>query len=183
MTWLLSAIFGIRKALQALWGFALRYPMQATIIALVCLSAWLWAGKDKANDRADRYSATIKAERAAYVQAQDEAKARAVAAVKAQEARYKEQADNADRNHEQALSDANSALDRYIAANRVRRTGTADRASGGTVASAQGGSAESFDGPGEAAFMVAVSPDDLRICTVNTERLIAARDWADSLNN
>lgn len=181
MTWLFTAILGIRKALQALWAIAMRYPMQAAIIGLACLSAWLWTGWDKADARADKYAAAIQTERAAYTKAQNEANARAIAAVKAQEARYKEQANNADRSYKEALADANSALDRYIATNRVRRAGTADSSPGGTTASPQGDAAESGDGPGATSFMVAVTPDDLRICTVNTERLIAVKAWADGL--
>ena len=163
-----------------LWTIARAYPMQAAIIALVCLSVWLWQGKRGANERADRATATLKADRALYTAAQEEAKARAIAAVKAQEARYQEQAANADQSHRQALETAYSALDRYIAANRVRAKAV-DRASVGTGEARESDRAESSDGPGGTADMVAVTADDLRICTVNTQRLVAVKAWADGL--
>lgn len=169
-----------RSALAALWSIIGRYPLQAALIASLCACAWLWRGKEAAQDRADTYAAQILTEREACADAQRNAAIRAKAAIAAQEARYKEQADHADVQYTQALGNARSALDRYIATNRVRPQAIG-RASGGTIASAESGGAESADRSGGTTDLVAVTPGDLRICTVNTERLVAARAWATEL--
>lgn len=172
-----------------LWGglgrlarIAAAYPWQAACIALALASVWLWQGKQAAQGRADRCAAQIKAELAAYVAAQEQARIRAEMALRAQEARYKEKADNADKAHAKALVDASRAADRYIAANRVRIE-TAGSDASQAPAAAAGGSAGSPDSASAAAFMVAVTENDVRICTVNTQRLIDAREWAMGLNN
>jgi len=157
------------------------YPLHAACIALVLACVWLWSGKNAANDRAERYQAQIQSERALYTAAQEEAKARAIAAIEAKEAEYKDKANAADLSHAKALADAAGRTERYIAANRVRAE-TVGGASSGTIASAQGDNPGGSVGSGESPFMVAVTPDDVRICTVNTERLIAAKAWADSLS-
>ncbi len=97
-----------------------------------------------------------------------------------QEQVYQAKAQDADHAYQTQLAAAQSATDRYISTHRVR----ADVASGagGTVASASGGGASGTDGPDHAADMVAVSADDINACTVNTQRLQAARDWALGLN-
>ena len=92
------------------------------------------------------------------------------------EQHYKEQARETDLKYAQELGSARDRLAAYIARNRVRTEN-----SGGVSASS--GPAESdrssgVDGPRLPPELVAVSPDDLEICTVNSERLRAARDWA-----
>jgi hypothetical protein len=181
MTFWAGLLFGFRKALGHIWSIARAYPLHAACITLVLACVWLWSGKNAANDRAERYQAQIKSERALYTAAQQEAKARAIAAIEAKEAEYKDKANAADLSHAKALADANSRTERFIAANRVRNQAVGG-ASGGTIASAESDGPGGDNGPGETPFMVAVTPDDVRICTVNTERLIAAKVWADSLS-
>ena len=171
-----------------LWGglrrigrIAAAYPWQAACVALVLTSVWLWQAKQAAQDRAERCAAQVKAERAAYVAAQEQARIKAEMALRAQEARFKEKADNADKAHAKALVDASRAADRYIAANRVRIE-AAQGSAGGTVASAESGSAGSPDSASAAAFMVAVTENDVRICTANTQRPFA-REWALGVND
>ena len=104
------------------------------------------------------------------------------AAIKAHEDHYRNLAQEADDNAEQALSTAMDAAERHIAANRVRcpgNRGSVER----PAANPEGGSAGGGDGPGAAAELVAVTPDDVRICTTNTIRLEAAREWGLNLGD
>lgn len=61
-----------------------------------------------------------KADRAAYVAAQAEATLAAQRALEATEARYRRQADEADRNHHAGLADARSRTDAYLARMRTK---------------------------------------------------------------
>jgi len=112
--------------------------------------------------------------------AQELALAKAQAAIAAKEAYYKEHANDTDKDYAAAISDARSATDRYIAAHRVPAC-PASGAASGTPASPQGNSAQGSDGPGTAPYMVAVSPEDVSICTSNTLRLEAVKVWAEGL--
>lgn len=96
------------------------------------------------------------------------------------EQHYKDIANEADKEHAIQLADANDALSRYIASHRVRAEGGS---AGGSIAgpASESSGAQSSDGPGSVTELVTVSPDDLRICTMNTTRLQAVRDWALSL--
>lgn len=182
LAFIIRLALSARSALTALWSIIARYPMQAALIASLCACVWLWRDRNAERVKVSDLTATLMSERESYAEAQRNAAIRAKAAVVAQEARYKEQASHADLKYAEALGDARSALDRYIAANRVRPKAVGG-ASGGTIAITESGGAESADRSGRIADMVAVTPDDLRICTVNTERLVAARAWATELEN
>lgn len=106
---------------------------------------------------------------------------KAVTAAKEQE--WKDKADAADKTHEQALGDALARADRYIAANRVLRQAAGGSATGGACAAAQDHDTEGAGGPGGETELVAVSAKDVRVCTINTERLDKAHKWAVSLEN
>jgi hypothetical protein len=101
----------------------------------------------------------------------------------AQEALYNKLAEEADAKLEAMRRDAQNAAERYIAAHRLPRP--AHRPSSGPGTAGKGDSAQGSDGPGEApeldADIVSVSADDIRICTANTSRLIAVRQWALAL--
>ncbi|CAB5162100.1 hypothetical protein UFOVP152_3 [uncultured Caudovirales phage] len=112
-----------------------------------------------------------------YVTAQAEAARIAQAALRHQEVVYQEKANETDRKSAVALADAQSRLAGYASTHRVRFQ-AAGGASGGTASGSQGGSAQSGNGPGQAADMVAVTDGDLAICTENTTRLEAVREWA-----
>ena len=182
MMWLLSALGFVRKALQAAFSAVMRYPREAAIVLLLVASAWLWWGKGNANDRADACAAGRAAERASYVAAGKEAERLARAAKAAQEAKYTQLAKDADHGYETALVDARAATADYIARNRVRAQAAGD-SRGATVAAAQGGGAESGERPSEATELVAVQANDVNVCTDNTLRLEAVREWTANLNN
>ena len=69
MLWLLSALGFVRKALQAAFAMAMRYPREVAIVLLLVAAAWLWHGKGQANDRADRIEARAKADNALWAKA------------------------------------------------------------------------------------------------------------------
>jgi hypothetical protein len=96
----------------------------------------------------------------------------------AYEARYKDLAHDADEQVERAQSDALAATERYIADHRVRPNQGGVSAA---IAASDDSGTESGVGPGSAPELVAVNEDDIRICTTNTVRLEAAREWAKGL--
>jgi hypothetical protein len=116
-----------------------------------------------------------RADQQAYVNAQAQAALIAEAALRSAQTRYKEKADEADARHETALADARSRASAYIDRMRLK---TAARPASTAIASAQGGGAQSAVRSGAAPDMVAISAADIDVCTINTARLEAAREWA-----
>lgn len=128
------------------------------------------------HDRAERYAnslAEMKAAQAVALKRAEEAKAKA-------EADYRDLSERIDDEAEQARAGAMDAAERYIAAHRVRPP--SGGATGGPASPAQDRSTGNGEGPGAPSELdvtfVAVTPDDVRICTVNTLQAEAARDWA-----
>jgi hypothetical protein len=97
-----------------------QYPWQAALIASLCLSGWLWRGRQEARVNAAKWETAYGDQRLAYEKASQDAHDLAVAQVKAVEARSEQKAKEADHAHEIALRVARSATDRFVAANRVR---------------------------------------------------------------
>lgn len=164
-------------------SFLKRIPWQAWAGIAAALALW-WlysAGFDNG-------LAKGRAELAAYQEdvtaAQAEAERLALAAKAEQEARYRELAERTDENAAIAQQAALSAADAFIRNNRVRCPAVGGVPSG-TIASAGGdsaGRADRSDSPAElAGELVAVPASDVRICTINTARLIAAQEWANGL--
>lgn len=148
-----------------------RYRWLAIVMPLV-----LALGVSHCSDRRhirqrDEARATVAQMELASKQARDAQ----IAANLATEARYRAQAEKADHAYQIALQDAQRASERYIAANRVRPNGS--RSASGAAAPAEGDVAVSGDRSGIPPNMVAVTADDVRICTANTLRLEAVRDW------
>lgn len=138
--------------------------------------------------------AELAAERAAHLEtqrryalAQIEAAQKARAYRLAEEARYRAKAERTDTEHAKDLETALAAARRYATANRRAPVGLrpegapAVSPSGRAGTGAENHRAESGDGSGGAAQLVAVTEDDLRICTVNTTRLQSVREWAQEL--
>ena len=118
------------------------------------------------------------ADRAAYVAAQAEATRMAEASVRATEAKYAAIAQETHLAYQTDLNRARAAADSYVSRMRIK---AASGSTGTAPASAENHSAAGSDRPGEAPFMVAVTADDIGICTENTARLDAVRSWALSL--
>ena len=172
-------LLGLRSVLSRAWGWITASLTHLLLVALAGVFAWGWLGHHEAAKfkrvAAHEHAGRL-ADHAAYVKAQQDALAKALAAKQAQEARYKEQADEADRKAQEATVDANSRLAEYIRTHRLPAHVASP--SGGPGGPAQGDSAPRGDGPRSAPELVAVTPDDLAICTTNTTRLEAVRDWA-----
>lgn len=126
---------------------------------------------------------------AALIAAQAKAVAEQKALLAKAEQDYRDLAERTDNETDLATQVALGTADRFIAASRVHCP--ADRGSSGAApASPSGGGAQSGDRSGGAAELdaigpagapgadlVAVTAEDIRICTRNTVRLQKARDW------
>ena len=162
MIWL-TALGWLNKARVALWGAISRYPMQAALIASLCLSGWLWHGKHTAQEElAAMKRASVEAGKAqAAVNHAPAAKSQAIA-----------EKSNADAQDYYAKGRAAGLA--YADAHRVPRPCPPCPANlPGTDHAKQGD-----DGPGIAPDMVAVSRSDFDILTGNSLRL--AKVQADS---
>lgn len=162
----------------ALYGTAVVALSAALIVQTVRLEGFkVWPFSiEGANPRAERLQRTIDN----IEQAQQAAAEKARLARLEQERKYRELANAADQREAEIREDAMDDAERYIAANRVRPQG--DRSTPGvTGTSAEGRSPEGDHGPGAETELddglVAVTAEDVRICTRNTARLIAAREW------
>lgn len=157
------------------------YLLGAAGIAILAAAIWVWRIDslrashkiDAANVRReyDMFREQVTAKAAEALMAQKAVNA-------AQEQKWKKEAHAADQKHETELAAANAAAERYIRDNRLLRQAV-DRGEGGaTGGAAQGDGAQGGDRSGATADLVAVTADDVRICTENTRRLIDVRDWA-----
>jgi hypothetical protein len=157
------------------------YLLGAAGIAILAAAIWVC--------RIDSLRASHKADatnvRREYTLFREQVEAKAAQALIAQKAvnavqeqKWKDEAHAADQKHETELAAANAAAERHIRDNRLLRQAV-DRGAGGEAGgAAQGDSAQDSYRSGEAADLVAVTADDVRVCTENTRRLIDVRDWA-----
>jgi hypothetical protein len=174
MIWLLSALGWAKKALTALLDLARKHPWQAGLLVALLIAGWQWRDKREAlSDLAAEktsHALTIKAGKDAYA-AQVALHAKDLAAFKA----AKKDTDDA---HKPKLAAALDRTDRYSADNSLRKACArfipARPPSESPIA-------ESSDGPGIPADMVAVTAEDVRVCTVNTVRLQSVREWGQEL--
>ena len=148
------------EAATAMLGIVGRYPWQCAMIAALCLAGWQWRGKNEALAERDVAIAGRASDRAAYVTAQKEAAAKAIAAKIATEARWRAQSKEADLAHATALESARSAVDRYANANRVRQD-VGGSCSGPVAATETGGPGVPPEMP-EDTGMVGLSRTDLQ---------------------
>jgi hypothetical protein len=153
---------------KRLFGIALEYPLQAALIALLCLSAWLYWSKQNVRETVAKREATI----AQMEQASKIATAAQIALNKA----------NTDKQTEIArLTDANETSRRNIA-NRSRDYAirmSAENYCRKASAAAKSDIAESRNGTSADAVMV--SREDFDILTGNTARLADVKAWGDAL--
>lgn len=196
-----AAIWSLR-GLRALLAWAWAHPWPAATLVLALWLGWLQLHTLPARDAAlaaeraagDDLLVMLQSEQVAHQQTRrNYATAQLVAARAAQqqraavELRYKELAHHADTRFQQGLAAALAVADRYTVSHGLPdRTqpldGTAAGTGSGPTAPAPGDATGSGDRSGGVAQLVAVKADDLRICTINTQRLIEARSWALSLD-
>lgn len=147
------------------------------LLALACVLLWV-RGNHYRHDR-DQWRLAFDNQKAAYIAAEEAAKAKAIAARLTAEAAYRREAEKTDAEYQTALDRAQRASDAY--AQRMRTQG-ARGAPGGPAAPAPSDGPESPDRPGSDAELVAVTRDDFDILVENSVRLKAAHDWAKTLN-
>jgi hypothetical protein len=140
----------------------------ATLLATTTIDRNQWRAAARKGD------ATI----AKFSVAQKQATAAAQAAHDAQEQRYKDLANAADKDHASALADAGAATDRYISTHRVPAC-PAGRAAGSASSSASGGS--SGIPASLPASSVMVDDTDVHACSDLYAYSVKAHDWAASL--
>jgi hypothetical protein len=116
--------------------------------------------------------------------AQQVALEKAQAAKAKAELDYKNLAETTDANEQKARADAMAGAERYITDHRVRPQ-AAGGSAGRTAPAAEDHGATGGNSAGAAPELdeVTVTADDIRICTVNTTRLEAVRDWAIDLSS
>ena len=170
-----GALKRLLSGLTALWGLIRHHPKEAAIIALLALSAWQYRGKRAAFTERD----AARAQTAQVITAGEQAQANQIALNKAAEAKSAAIAKETDDEHEKQLAIANDRTDSFIRANRVRPHGGSGASK--TGASAESPVAQGGDGQGLPPELVAVPAADVRICTANTLRLEAVRDWGIAL--
>lgn len=164
MIWLLTVWGGVKR----LYGIAVAYPLQAALIASLCLSLALYQGKQSALATIAKRDATI----AHMTAASKIATAAQIALNKA----------NTDKQTKIArLTDADETNRRDIT---NRSSLYAERMSGKnycreTSAAAESDIAES--GNGTSADAVVVTKSDFDILTGNTARLLDVKAWSDRL--
>jgi hypothetical protein len=114
---------------------------------------------------------------AAYIAAQKQAEAKAIAAKLAQEAKDEQRRKDADNALKQDMADDRRRADDYANAHRLRRE--APRSAPSVPDLPSPAETASIDHrPSDVAELVGITRADLEICTVNSRRLLNAHDWA-----
>lgn len=129
---------------------------------------------------AHSYHAAFDQLKAEYIADSQAAAVRQIQANLAQEARWKAKAEETDRDYQNDLQGALRAAAAYSATHACGVRPTAERSPGATDSVPVASGAESDQRSGAASVMVAVTAEDVDICTENTARLKAAHDWAVS---
>lgn len=169
MIWLLSALGWLRKAARAALDLARRYPLQAALIALLCLSGWLWHGKRTIEQKLIVAEAQI----AAVIEAQKQATERAKEARAATEKLTKELADATD----QHAADLD-AISRRALADRMRAKAPRCGASGAVAAAVPDDPARDPGANSGGVYFTAAEADNLRRHEV---RSTSCEGWARGL--
>lgn len=115
--WLLGAAKWAREAAGALFGLVQAYPLHCALIASLCLSGWLWRGKQSALAERD----AARAETAQVIKAGQQALAAQIKMHDETKAAYAAKAKEANDDYAKDLAAASTAADRYANANRVRK--------------------------------------------------------------
>jgi len=169
-------LLGIKKAIGAVFTWAT--ANMARMLAIMLALAVLWAVVERhGKHKAQRVLASTVT---AWKAAEREATAAQIAANSAQQDRWAQQARNVDHDYQKARVDADSRSERFIRSGGLRCPAN-PRGPGGGDPVQSPNPATGIDGAGSEAVLVTVAPDDVRICSENTLRLQAAREWALTL--
>lgn len=175
MIWLkLLGLWGwLKKAAVALLGLVQRYPLQTALIASLCLSGWLWRGKQEAIAERD----LARVQFADCLRVGQKAREAQIALNNQTKAKYEAAAKEADHDHAKELADALDRTERWIAANRVRQAG----GSGAGVANAPAEGEVAGVHQEMPADAVLVGAADVRICTARSQDALSAYEFGQAL--
>lgn len=120
-----GALKRLLSGLTALWGLIRHHPKEAAIIALLALSAWQYRGKRAAFTERD----AARAQTAQVITAGQQALAAQIKLHDETKAAYAAKAKEANDDYAKDIAAANTAGDKYAAANRVRGKACVGRAS------------------------------------------------------
>ncbi len=165
------------KAAGAAISWARRNPWPSVVIVLCVALAGTWWHDSRVIAGKDRIISAQARQIDAMKRASDANHTAQLAQKEAEEQRYRNLAHDADTRHVQELASARTAAERYIATHRVRQAGDGGGISPSS-STASGDGAQGGVGPGPETLMAAVSDEDIQICTTNTIRLVAVREWA-----
>lgn len=160
LPWPLRLLVGAKQALGTLLGLIRTYPLQAALIASLCLSGWLWRGKSKAIEQRDAWHLAFDKQKAAYDAAQREAEAKQKAADQSNIAGQLAAIRQQDAAHDQLEAARRSAVSEFRTAGRVRFEAACRPASGAGDAGVPDPARPPVDGqaPGD---LVAVKPEQI----------------------
>ena len=177
MPWLLLKLLGawgwLKQAAVALLGLVRTYPLQAALIASLCLSGWLWRGKQEAIAERDLARVQFADCQRAGVKAREAQ----IALNRETKAKYEAAAKEADHEHSKALALANDRTERWIAANRVRQAGGSGAERSGAAAEGEAAGVHQ-EMPADA---VLVGAADVRICTARSQDALSAYEFGQAL--
>ena len=149
----------LREAATGVLGLVRRYPLQAALIVSVCLSVWLWKGRQSARADAAKAERELSAQIAAYEKAQADAKAAQDHADQINLAMQVEHNRSLAREHASNEAARVAAVADYIAGHRLPRT--AQGSASGPGAAGVHSDPEAPDGTSSGPDMVAVPASDL----------------------
>jgi hypothetical protein len=168
MTWLAIKLFfgGLLKRLtgviSTLLGWVGRYPWQAALIVALCLSGWLWRGRQAARVEAAQWEQKFTDQKATYEKAQADALLAQIAADKGNTGTQTGINKEVELVSVQIEAARKDAVAQYARANPVRvcRQAPASAPSGAGPANVPDNPGQP-DGPTEIPGMVAITRDDL----------------------
>jgi hypothetical protein len=150
--------------LESIANYARLYPREAIIVLLLVVTFFTWRGRQAARVEAAKWEQAFTDQKAGYEKASKEASELALAQVKAVEARNAALAKDAQHAYELGSQAADTALARYVSANRVRPNQVCRSPA---PAPAEGG------GPGVPPEM----PSDTRMVAIREPELQALVEW------
>lgn len=170
MSPLIATLFsGAWGGFKRLLRLALDYPLQSAIIALLCLSGWLYLGRQDARSDLAREQAAHIATKVNYASAQKVAAEINKKQVARIESEYAAIAEKAETDYEKRIADNRASLDRWL------RAQAAKGSAGGTGASE---AATVPEGTLQGTETANIPISDLKIVADAYAQLEALRQWA-----
>jgi hypothetical protein len=186
MPFLLLKLLGIgrwlKEAFSALLGWIGRYPWQAGLIVALCLSVWLWRGRQAARVEAAQWEQAFVDQKAAYEKAQADALLAQIAADKANLTAQTALAAQVEQAHAANDTIRKNAVDAFARAHPVRvcRQAPGSAPSGASAAGLPSHPRQPDEAPADAE-LVAVPRTDLDHLAAKAVRDSEWVNWADAL--